>query len=286
MADFYDQYTTEFDTNWTARIQQQPSKLAPYLNVINFDGEQKRYSRLGSVSVQERTVRNGPTPTQNATTDSRWAKRKSYDVPAHLIDRDEAENLGALTLPNSDLIRAHGWAYNRQFDKHVLRTAVGSVWTGTDGTTSTSFSSSYQIAHGSASLTVAKILQAKEIMATADVDEEMMPLWVCHPKQITALLNITEVKSADYNTVKALSEGKVDTFCGFKFITSTQVYVSGSVYYNVAFHPSALRITRGSLKTSISTRSDLSDSLQLYSYFRLGGTRVHDEAVIEVACQN
>jgi len=286
VADFYNHYTTEFNQNWLTRIQQMPSKLAQYISTEEFDGEKKRYDRMNTVAVQERTMRNGPTPTQNVSTDSRWAKRKSFDIPAHLIDRDEAQNLGALTLPNSELIKQHGFAYNRKFDQQVLRTALGAVWTGTDGETSTAFSATYQIAHGSASLTIAKILQAKEIMDTAEVDEQSSPIMVVHPKQITSLLNITEVKSADYNTVKALAEGKVDTFCGFKFITSTQVAVSSTTYSCVAFHPSALRITRGGLVTSIKERADLSDSMQLYSYFRLAGTRVHDEAVIQIDCQN
>ena len=34
--------------------------------------------------------------------------------------------------------------------------------------------------------------------------------------QITNLLSATEVKSADYNTVRALVRGEIDTFLGFK----------------------------------------------------------------------
>jgi hypothetical protein len=283
MADFYNQYTTEFNTNWLQRIQQQQSKLAPYLHVEEFDGEKKRFDRLGSTSAQERTQRNGPTPTASVSTDSRWAWRKSFDIPAKLIDRDDEQNLGPLVLPNSDLVMAHGMTYNREFDKFVLRTAIGSVRTGTDGSVTTPYDTNYQISTGG-SLTIAKILQAKEKMATAEVNDECTPLFVVHPKQVTALLNLTEVKSADYNTVKALANGSIDTFCGFKFVQSTQVAVAGSVYSCVAFHPQALKITRGTLETHIDRRSDLSNSLQIYSYFRLAGTRVHDEAVIEVQC--
>ncbi len=227
-------------------------------------------------------MRNGPTPTQNVSTDSRWAIRQSFDVPAHLIDRDEEQNLGALTLPNSDLIRSHAMAYNRQFDKSVLRKAIDAVWTGTDGTTSTAFdTSAYSVTAGSG-LTVAKILEVKEIMASANVDEDTPPIWVLHPKDVTDLINLTEVKSADYNTVKALAQGSVDTFCGFRFVQSTQVYATGTGYHNVVFHPSALRVTRGAMSTTIDRRADLSNCLQLYSYFRLAVTRVHDEAVIRV----
>lgn len=281
MADFYNHYTTEFNQNWLLRIQQQPSKLAKFISTIDFDGEKKRFDRLGSTSAQERTMRNGPTPTANVGTDSRWAKMKSFDIPAKLIDRDEEKNLGALTLPNSELVQSHMFTYNREFDKFVLRTAVGSVWTGTDGDTSTAFSATYEVTAGSG-LTTAKILEAREIMNSADVPDDEAAIWVCHPKDLTDLLTDTNVKSADFNTVKALVSGQVDTWCGFRFVTSTQVYASGGTYQNVCFHPSALRILRGGLETTIDRRSDLSNALQIYSYFRLAGTRIHDEAVIKI----
>ena len=45
---------------------------------------------------------------------------------------------------------------------------------------------------------------------------------MCRPWH-SDMLQHTQVTSADYNTVKALAEGAVDTFMGFKFIMSNRL---------------------------------------------------------------
>ena len=44
----------------------------------------------------------------------------------------------------------------------------------------------------------------------------------CSSSQINALLQQPEVTSYDYNTVRALAEGKIDTFLGFRIIRTEQ----------------------------------------------------------------
>ncbi len=66
-------------------------------------------------------------------------------------------------------------------------------------------------------LTVAKIRRAKRLLDNDGVDPEDR-YFVVTPGGIEALLGETEVTSADYNSVRALVQGEVDTFLGFKFI--------------------------------------------------------------------
>lgn len=72
-------------------------------------------------------------------------------------------------------------------------------------------------------MTIAKLLQAKFILDNNDVDPSLKRYFVCGPKQIQDLLNTTEVKSSDFNTVKALAQGDLNTFLGFEFIMSTRL---------------------------------------------------------------
>jgi hypothetical protein len=74
------------------------------------------------------------------------------------------------------------------------------------------------VGHGSANLTVAKLRAAKKTLDTNNVppaDRHM----IIHANNLSSLLSETSVTSADFNTVRALVSGELDTFLGFKFHT-------------------------------------------------------------------
>jgi|TARA_R110001592_G_scaffold325372_2_gene605326 hypothetical protein len=74
------------------------------------------------------------------------------------------------------------------------------------------------IAHGSANLTVAKLRSAKKTLDTKNVPPQDRHM-VIHANNLAHLLSETSVTSADFNTVRALVSGELDTFLGFKFHT-------------------------------------------------------------------
>ena len=61
--------------------------------------------------------------------------------------------------------------------------------------------SGQQIAHGSADLTLAKLLSAKKILDNGSVDPSIKRYIAVAPAQIEALLGVTQVTSSDYNSV-------------------------------------------------------------------------------------
>lgn len=99
-------------------------------------------------------------------------------------------------------------------------------------------------------LNLAKILAAKEELDANEVDEEGR-IMLATARSCATLLNETEVGSADYNTVKALAHGDIDTFCGFKFVfIGTRSGEGGltsasNVYDGYAFHKDAVGIAYG-----------------------------------------
>lgn len=287
-------FTTQYSTNWIHRLGQMQPRLAAFVEMEDFDGERKRYDRVGTMTAQERTERKGPTRITDATDDSRWAHRRSFDI-ANLLDKDDAKNLGQLVLPTSPYIMEHARAYNKAFDDIAWTTASGTVITGEAGTTQTAFPTStnfigYDGTVGSntgtsVGLTIGKLLTAREIIRNADTDDDMPSVMVVTARQLTDLLNTTEIKSADYNTVKALAAGQLDTFCGFKFIVIKRLPLSSNVRTCVAWTKGSIKVIKGAKKSQISIREDLSYSTQIYSEWYLGGTRVHDEAVVTIACK-
>jgi hypothetical protein len=81
---------------------------------------------------------------------------------------------------------------------------------------------------GTGRFTIAKLRQAKEILDLADVDPSLPRHIVVGPKQITDLLGTTEVTSSDFNTVKALASGDINSFLGFNFVVSNRLAVGSS----------------------------------------------------------
>ena len=70
---------------------------------------------------------------------------------------------------------------------------------------------------GSASgLTLDKVIEAAELLNQDEADEDRF--MVVHSKSLSSLLKDAKVTSAEYNTVRALTTGEIDSFMGFKFI--------------------------------------------------------------------
>jgi len=287
-------YTTQFSTNWIHRLGQMKPRLDAWVVSEDFDGERKRYDRMGRMTAQLRTERKGPTRITDASTDSRWAVRANYDI-ANLLDKDDEKNLGQLVLPTSDYIAEHATAYNKACDDVAWTTALGPVLTGEQGTTQTPFPTSTNFigkdgtvgsdTGTAAGLTIDKLIKAKEILDSADADEEAPRVLVCTPRQISDLLGDTKVASADYNTVRALVAGQVDTFMGFTFKRCMRLPLASSLRTCVAWVRGSIKVIKGSKKTMIDRRADLSQAIQIYSDWYLGGTRVHDEAVLKINCK-
>jgi hypothetical protein len=125
MADTIPQhFTTEFSTNWIHRAQQTKARLDAFVEDESFMGERKRYDRLSSQNSRKRTERKGPTNLTDPGNDSRWCFRQSYDL-GNLLDKDDAQNLGQLVLPTSDLVRTHANSYARDCDDVAVAAALG-----------------------------------------------------------------------------------------------------------------------------------------------------------------
>src|SRR5690606_14720954 len=67
-------------------------------------------------------------------------------------------------------------------------------------------------------LNIATLIRLKEMFDGNEVDEEAKRYIAVTSRQISNLLNQTEVTSADFNTIKALVKGEVNSFMGFEFI--------------------------------------------------------------------
>lgn len=276
-------YSTEFSTNWIHRVQQTNGRLDPFVEDDSFEGERKRYDRIGAQNSRRRTERKGPTNIVDPALDHRWAYRASYDV-GNLLDQDDARNLGPLVVPTSDYVRSHANAYHRDSDDVAWQAALDDALTGELGNTPSALPVSQKIAVGVTGLTLQKLIDANQILEDADLEDDQPRVLCVTARQLTDLLNTTEIKSIDYNTVRALVNGTIDTFMGFKFVKIKRLRknTETNVRSLVGWVKGAVKRIKGPMQSDVSIRKDLSMATQIYSSWNLGAVRVYDEGVVQI----
>jgi hypothetical protein len=203
---------------------------------------------------------------------------------ADLVDQEDKVRM--LISPQSEYAQAGAWAMGRAMDDAIIAAATGNAFGGVSGGTTVALPSTQKVVHGSANLTIAKLLDAKKILDEAETDPEEQRYLICTANQLSDFLNISEVKSSDFNTIKALVQGEVDTYLGFKFIRSERLGLDGDSNRQVlAFCQSALGLAVGSeISTKISERADKNYATQVFLSMTIGATRIEDEKMVEIAC--
>tara|TARA_Y100001970_G_scaffold23205_2_gene27181 strand:- start:1017 stop:1877 length:861 start_codon:yes stop_codon:yes gene_type:complete len=280
--------TTSFVEQYSANVQmlsqQMGSVLRGAVDVESIKGKNAFFEQIGKVTAQLRTSRHGATPQIDTPHSRRRLNTATYEW-ADLID--DADKIRMLIDPTSSYAKAAAAAMGRSMDDVIIAAALGSADTGVSGGTSTALPSSQKIAHGSAGLTVAKLLEAKKILDENDVDPSIKRYCVVSPEQVEDLLNTTEVKSSDFNTVKALAQGDINSFLGFTFLTSNRLTQDATPNRQViAFASDGIKLGIGKdITAKISERDDKSYSTQVYYCMDLGATRMEEEKVVEIACE-
>lgn len=282
------QITTAFVNQFSANVQmlsqQMGSLLRNAVDVETVNGEKAFFDQVGSAAAVLRTSRHADTPLIDTPHSRRMVTMSDYEY-ADLVDDQDKVRL--LVDPTSTYSRAAAAAMGRAMDDVIISAALGTSLTGKDGGTSTSFATSTnQIAAGATGLTLAKLIQAKEILDSGDVDPSIPRYIAVSPKQISNLLNSTTVTSSDFNTVKALAMGEINSFVGFNFIVTNRLGVDGaSARRVIAWAMDGLKLAVGREPTArIDERADKSYATQIYYAMTLGATRMEEKKVVEVLC--
>lgn len=275
-------FVQQFGSNVDLLSQQMGSRLRAAISEESVTGEKAFFDQIGSTAAQKRTSRHGDTPLMETPHSRRMVTMDEYEW-ADLID--SADKVRMLADPTSAYAQSAANAMGRAMDDVIITAATGSAKTGKSGSTSTALPAANIVAHGSADMTVAKLLSAKEILDNADVDPSIKRYIVVAPAQITALLGITSVTSSDFNTVKALAQGEVNSFLGFEFITSTRLAVASSIRTCFAWAEDGIKMGVGKdIVSRISERPDKSYSTQVYYCAQFGATRMEEDKVVSILC--
>lgn len=276
-------FVEHYSRNVLELSQQKGSRLRPAVRVETVVGKNAYIDRVGAVAAKKRTSRHADTPQLDTPHSRRRVSLVDYDW-ADLID--DTDKVKMIVDPASPYAQAGAWAMGRAMDDEIVAAFTGTAHAGVDGSSTVAFPSGQQIAAAASGLTIAKLLAAKEILDGNDVDESIARFIALTSKQVTDLLNTTEVKSSDFNTVKALAQGEIDTFLGFKFIRSERLGLDGSSNRRViAWAQDGMALALGKQPVAkVDERPDKNYSTQVYYSMAIGATRLEEEKVVEIAC--
>lgn len=280
-------FVEQYSSNVNLLSQQMGSKLRASVDEESVVGKSAFFEQIDSTAAVLRTSRHGDTPQIDTPHSRRRVSLADYEW-GDLID--DADKIRALVDPTSAYARNAAAAMNRAMDDVIITAMNASASTGVAGATSTALPSSQKTATSNQSdgLTIAKLLAAKKILDNNDIDPSRKRFIVCGPQQISDLLGTTQVTSADFATVRALSTGEVNSFLGFEFIMSTRLNFDASNTDDrlvFAYTEDAIKLAIGSdVKANISERADKSYSTQVYYAMSLGATRMEEKAVVQIPC--
>jgi capsid protein len=288
-------FVQQYGTNFRTLYQQRQSRFVGWCqDESGITGQSKSVERIGKTEAYDITSRHADTKYVETPHSRRWIDLADKGW-ADMVD--EMDKIRMLNDPTSPYLKAGNSALNRAKDDIILAAARGNARTNSG---LSALPSTQKIAVGGTSLTLAKLLTAKEILDSNEVDDDASMAMdgqsgneaatrviAVNTKMLTNLYGTTEIKSVDYNSVKALADGKIDTFLGFKFVRTERLYRDASVSTRFALCWAKSCIGFGTGKDIVSSIDVLPTknySVQVYARMSIGAARLEDEGVVEIAC--
>lgn len=180
-----------------------------------------------------------------------------------------------------ELVQVVSKAIGRRQDQIILDALSAS---------STSLTVSNDIGGTDTNLNVAKLREAKRLMDGNNVPMDNRHI-IIHADSLSSLLSETSVTSSDFNTVKALVSGEVNTFLGFTFHTLGDraeggLPIDGSNDRTLyAFHKDAIGMAEGiAPKTEINYVPEKTSFL-VAAMFSAGSSAIDDEGIVKLTCR-
>lgn len=303
-------YVDQFNSNVFHLSQQKGSRLQSRVRNESQSSESQFWDRIGETDPEKRTSRHQDTILKDTPHSRRKVVLEDYEL-ADLVDSQD--KLRTLNDPTNDYAVAFGMGFGRQKDRDIIAAGLGSAYGGQKGTTVIPLPDTQKIAAddgatvGGVNLNVLTLRRLKRMFDANEVGEELVRYLAVTSRQLEALLGETEVSSADFNTIRALVRGEIDTFLGFEFIrtellpraaaATTFTLGSGVVGAGGGTLPAAtsrrcmawaadgiMLATGKDFSSSVDKRPDKGNSDQVLSQMSIGATRMEEVKVVEVIC--
>lgn len=296
----------QFSSNVYHLSQQKGSRLRGIVRTESLNGEAGFYDHYGPVEAQEKIGRHSDTTYQETPHGRRRVTMADY-FWSDLVDKED--KLRLIHDPESQYAKAAMMAMGRKMDDIIISAALGTSYAGKEGGTAVAIPDSQKIGAfdgtNSSGLNIRTLRAIKKKFNQNEVDME--PLYIiCEAEQIDNLLGETEITNADFNTVRALVNGEIDSFMGFKFIRLERLPVTtGAINFDasngsigggqviaagarrlIACAGSGLLLALGTdVKGRVDELPQKHYAKQVYASMSMGATRLEESKVVEVLCK-
>ena len=286
-------FVDQFQANVTLLTQQKGSRLRGTVSTMDVVGKRAFIEQFGATAATVRTSRHSDSPLISTPSSRRALAPVTYEW-GDLIDK--ADQVRLLIDPTSPYSVNAAFAMGRAIDDEIIRAASDdSSATGVDGLSTTALPAGQTIAvdyvesgaDTASNLTVGKLRRARDQFGINDVDMDETIHLVVAQSQITSLLRDDEVTSADFNTVRALVNGEINTYMGFQFHRTQRLaeVAATNVRTCLAYPASGIRLGIGQdITARIQERADKSFSTYVYYSMDIGATRLEEVKVVEILC--
>ena len=271
--------STAFVTLFDAEVKQAyqgQAQLRPAVRVRSgVEGSTYKFPKIGKGVAQVRIPQTDVTPLNvsygsvTATLSDYIAAEYSDIFMQAKVNFDE----------RAELVKVVSGAIGRRQDQLILDALVAS---------STSNTVAKSIGGASTNLNLDKLLEAKKLLDAKNVPMDNRHIFI-HANNLSGLLGETKVTSSDFNSIKALVNGELNTFLGFNFHTIGDRDEGGlpittgdrKVY---AFHRDAIGMAEGiAPKTEINYIPEKTSFL-VSSMFSAGAVAIDAEGIVEITC--
>lgn len=301
-------FVDQFSANIMMLAQQRGSRLRSSVRNEMINAESAFFDRIGPVEPVVKAGRHSNTPQLDTPHSRRMLTLTDYEW-ADLID--DQDKIRMLNDPSSEYVMAAMWSLGRAMDDEIIEAAGGVAKAGQKGNTDVSFPlAQYYAANdgtNAANMTVSTLRSINRKFQDADIPDDQEKYLAVTSSQVESLLGDEKLTSSDYATVKALVDGKIDSFMGFTFIRTQRLktvlaseqldadFSNGSVASGtsdttdfrkcIAYTKPSLILGVGKdITARISERDDKSYSTQAYACMSSGAVRMEEEQVVIALC--
>ena len=180
-----------------------------------------------------------------------------------------------------ELVQVVAGAMGRRQDQMILDALAAS---------STSLTVSNDIGGSDSNMNITKLREAKRLLDKNNVPPDGRNI-IIHANGLANLLSETSVTSSDFNSVKALVQGELNTYLGFTFHvlgdrSEGGLAIDGSLDRSCfAFHKDAVGYGEGiAMRTEINYIAEKTSWL-VNEVFSAGAVAIDDEGIVKITCR-
>ena len=296
-------YVSKFNTNVQLLAQQSKDRFANWVQTGSHSGKQASpVDQVAATTVQQRTSRAQPKVLTDIDNERRWVQPKSFHVHDVFDDFDRIRMNVNL---DSSFLKSQMNAMRREKEDQTIAAFFSTSVVGEEAGSTVTFANDggTDIAVGTTDLTVAKLLDALQVLYEGEVDlddPEEAIICAITPHQHTTLINEEEINNADFVRGKTIFDkaGRLSHWFGINFvITNRLLDTNGN---RATDNPGASAVREipmwaksgmhmgiwDDVRGVIVQRHDLvDDPNEMSVYATFGATRLEGVKVVKIICK-